>query len=115
MCNINIVLLFICFLKVFGVKGPSWLEIIPEFDVTRAMSFDYMHCVLLGVTRLLLRLWFTKSFHNELWYLGKVVQDIDKLFCSICPPDEINRTPRSIEHTLKYWKGMESKSICIML
>lgn len=87
------------------MKGPSWLEIVPEFDMIKGMSVDYMHCVLLGVTRVLLRLWFTKSFHGQLWYLGNVVTELDGLLCSICPPDEMKRTPRSIESTLKYWKG----------
>ena len=69
------------------------------------MSFDYMHLVLLGVTRKLLQLWFTKTHHSEIWYLGNVVKDIDILLCSIYPPNEIKRTPRSIDTTMKYWKG----------
>lgn len=75
------------------------------------MTVDYMHCVLLGVTRQLLRLWFTKTFHKELWYLGKSVHEIDGMLCKICPPDEIKRTPRSIEQTLKYWKGTCYRSV----
>ena len=81
------------------------MQNIPSFDIVKGMSFDYMHCVLLGVTRLLLRLWFTTSFHCQMWYLGKAVKEIDCLLCSITPPDEMKRTPRSIETTLKYWKG----------
>lgn len=88
------------------MKGPSYLEIIPNFDLVCGMSFDYMHCVLLGVVRLLLKLWFTTSFHKDPWYLGKMVKQIDDVYCKIRPPDEISRTPRSIENTLKYWKGM---------
>jgi len=34
------------------MKGPSWLATIPQFDLIRGMSFDYMHCVLLVVCRL---------------------------------------------------------------
>jgi len=97
-------------LQEYGVKGPAWLATVPEFDLIDGMSFDYMHCVLLGVTRLLLRLWFTPSFHGESWYLNSVVKEIDDRLCSIRPPDEIQRTPRSIEKTLKFWKGM---SVCL--
>jgi len=48
-----------------------------------------MYCVLLGIVRLLLRLWFTSSHHKELWYLGRVVKEIDDILCKITPPDEI--------------------------
>ena len=71
----------------------------------KGMSFDYMHLVLLGIVRKLLQLWFSKQHHAEIWYLGKYVKNIDTLLCSICPPNEIKRTPRSIESTMKYWKG----------
>lgn len=92
--------------QVFGVKGPSWLQTIPQFDIIKGTSFDYMHCVLLGVTRLLLRLWFTPSHRSELWYIGNKTHQIDRLLTSILPPDEMKRTPRHIETTLKFWKGM---------
>lgn len=95
---------------VFGMKGPSWLATIPEYDLAEGVSYDYMHCVLLGVTQLLLRMWFTSSFHGKAWYLGSAVKEIDNHLCNIRPPDEIQRTPRSIERTLKYWKGMN----CVM-
>ena len=69
------------------------------------MSIDYMHCVLLGVSRLMLRLWFQSQYHQELWYIGNKVTKVDDRLCSIKPPDEIQRTPRSIELTVKFWKG----------
>ena len=88
-----------------GVKGPSCLSTIPQFDIVRGMSFDYMHCILLGVALLLLQLWFNTQHHKELWFLGAYVDNIDDLFRSIAPPDEIKRTPRSLQATLKFWKG----------
>ena len=69
------------------------------------MSGDYMHCVLLGVSRLLLRLWFTSTHHSELWYIGNDVKVIDSRLCGLLVPNEIQRTPRSIEKTVKFWKG----------
>lgn len=45
-----------------GVKGPSWLLLFPDFSVVDDIAVDYMHGVLLGVQKLLLRLWFDKSF-----------------------------------------------------
>ena len=32
----------------FGVKGPSWLSVAPEYNVIEGDTVDYMHCVLLG-------------------------------------------------------------------
>ena len=70
------------------------------------MSVDYMHCILLGMCRLLLRLWFQPSHNKETWYIGNRLSDVDKRLCSIKPPSEIQRTPRRIATTVKYWKGV---------
>ena len=88
------------------MKGPSTLSIVPKFDLVRGVAMDYMHCVLLGVTRLLLRLWFDSSHHREPWYIGKCVAKVDTELCAIRPTNEIPRTPRSIQATVKYWKGI---------
>lgn len=91
--------------QVFGVKGPSWLSVVPEYDVISGMSTDYIHCVLLGVCRLFLRLWFQSSNHKEPWYIGDQVAAIDDRLCSINPPSEIQWTPQTIAMTVKFWKG----------
>lgn len=91
--------------QVYGVKGPCCLATVPCFDIIGGMSADYMHCVLLGVTRMLLRLWFNSSHHSEIWYIGTAVKVVDSRLSCILPPSEIQRTPRSIEKTMKYWKG----------
>lgn len=91
--------------QVFGVKGPSWLATVPSFNMIDGISADYMHGVLLGVTRMLLRLWFTSSHHSELWYIGHAIKLVDSRLCSILPPSEIQRTPRSIDKHVKFWKG----------
>lgn len=64
-----------------------------------------MHCVLLGVGRQLLRLWLNKCHHEQLWYIGDRLHELDSRLCRIKPPNEIQRTPRSLELTLKFWKG----------
>ena len=69
------------------------------------MSIDYMHGILLGIGRLLLRLWIQACHRSELWYIGDQITTIDGRLCSITPPNEIQRTPRSIELTVKFWKG----------
>jgi len=95
---------------VYGVKGPSWLSQVPGFNLVRGMSVDYMHLVLLGVSRLLLRLWFDSKHHKELWYIGPRLHHVDERLCAIRVPDEFKRTPRSLEGTLKFWKAHELRS-----
>ena len=59
-----------------------------------------MHCILLVVTRLLLRLWFQSSY-KEVWYIGSKVNIVDERLTSIRPTKEIQRTPRKVSTTLK--------------
>ena len=89
-----------------GIKGPSWLSLLPGFDIIKGMSVDYMHCVLLGVTRQVLHLWFDSKHHQEMWYLGANVKGIDDLLMSIKPTSDIIRLPREIQSSLRFWKGI---------
>lgn len=91
--------------QVYGVKGPCCLATVPSFDIIDGTSANYMHCVMLGVTRMLLRLWFNSTFHSEVWYIGTTVKVIDSRLSCIKPPYEIQRIPRCIEKTVNYWKG----------
>lgn len=68
------------------MKGPFWLCVLPGFDMISGMSIDYMHCVLLGVCRLLFRLWLQSCHHKEPWYIGVRVTDMDDRLWSINPP-----------------------------
>ena len=94
----------------FGIKGPTYLSSIPKYDLIRGTTIDYMHCVLLGVTRLLLGLWFSTEHHNDLWYCGKKVTICDEKLAQIKPPNYITRTPRSISKHRKYWKASEYRN-----
>ena len=67
---------------------------------------DYMHCILLGVCRTMLRLWLQSSNHQCLWYIGTRKLELDERLLCIQPPCEMQRTPRSIESTIKFWKGI---------
>lgn len=93
------------------MKGPSWLLVVPCFDIIKGTSVDYMHCVLLGVCRQLLRLWLLSQYHEEVWYLGNKLSVLDERLCNIKPPSEIKRTPRSLASTRMYWKGKVSCAV----
>ena len=95
---------------IYGVKGPSWLSVIPNYDVIQGNVIDYMHCVLLGVTKMLLKLWFDSKHAGELWYCGTKVQEADSKLLQIRPPNMITRTPRSIQQHRSYWKATEYRS-----
>ena len=98
-------------LKEYGIKGPSWLSTIPHYDLIRGTSIDYMHCILLGVCKQVIKLWTQSKYHKELWYIGNNTVDVNERLLAIKPPCEIQRTPRSFE-SLKYWKG---KNMCTYL
>lgn len=93
-----------------GVKGPTYLSVVPKYDLVRGTAVDYMHGVLLGVTRMLLSLWFGSEHHTELWYCGHQVQLCDNRLASIKPPCFVTRTPRSISKHRNYWKASEYRN-----
>ena len=76
----------------------------------RGTTVDYMHCVLLGVCRQLLKLWLETKHSKELWYIGNKCAKLHQSLCNIKPPAEIKRTPRSIKTTRKFWKGNDKSS-----
>ena len=93
-----------------GVKGPSVLVLLPEFNITSGFFVDYMHCVLLGVVRQFVTLWFESSNHLNAWYIGKRIHDIDAQLLSICP--RVRKLLASL-HTRKYWKASEWRSFLL--
>ena len=61
----------------------SWLATIPRFTIIKSVSFDYMHIGCLGITRLLLHLWFDSTHSKQPWYLRCHIKEIDRLLCAI--------------------------------
>ena len=94
----------------FGVKGPNWFSVVPKYDIVSGDTVDYMHCVLLGVTKMLIKLWFDSEHSKELWYCGHKVAEADSKLLQIKPPNNITRTPRSIQQHRSYWKASEYRS-----
>ncbi|XP_028418505.1 uncharacterized protein LOC114543898 [Dendronephthya gigantea] len=89
-----------------GVKGLSKLMKLPYFDIVRGFPVDNLHCVDLGVSRQLGHLWFDSCNHQEPWYLGRHIAEIDAKLRQIIPPHEVTRIPRSVTQRA-YWKGSE--------
>ena len=96
-----------------GVKGPSWLSLLRNFDLVRGMGIDGMHGVLLGVQKLLLTLWFSPAFSKEHLSISSKVENIDERLNQISPTFEVKRLPQPISEHLKYWKASELHSFLL--
>ena len=92
-------------LQVNGVKGPSWLSCLRSFNFINGMSVEYMHCALLGVSKLLLSLWTDSArCSNTIHDIRHAIQQLDNRINRIKVTSSIRRKPRGISD-LKHWKG----------
>lgn len=71
-----------------GIKGRSILSSVSGFDCIWGYSYDYMHGVLLGVTRQLWIIW------SEDFLKSADIKLKNSHLLKIEPPSEIHRTPR---------------------
>ncbi|XP_025162723.1 uncharacterized protein LOC105181603 isoform X2 [Harpegnathos saltator] len=92
-----------------GAKGPSPLMSLKYFDLVNGMVPDYMHSVLLGVTKQLTEMYF--SYPGKKFYVGQpnMFEIINNRLLHIRPPKNITRQPRSL-HEWSLWKASEWRS-----
>lgn len=93
-----------------GIKGPSALMNLAGFNLVSGVSVDYMHCVLLGVTRQITDMLFNTSNSTERYYVGapSCLRKVNDRLLSIEPPHCITRLPRRIDDRC-HWKASEWK------
>lgn len=91
---------------ILGIKGPSPVVDLPNFDLINGMVPDYMHCVLLGVCRQIATLWFDSKSCSKPWYIGLNTAKVDGNLLTIKPPSSFSRVPRSIVER-RFWKAHE--------
>ena len=60
LCNLDNALL-----KVYGYKGVPIFALHPPFHLVSGFATDYLHCILLGVTKMLLEFWFDKDHRSN--------------------------------------------------
>lgn len=96
-----------------GVKGPSLAVLLPHFNIATGFVPDYMHSVLLGVARMLLKCLFGKNNSGKPYHIRKAVKaEVDELLLNIRPPDCITRIPRELKY-LAFWKASEVRSFLL--
>ncbi len=93
--------------RVKGFYDVTPLAKLPWFDMVLGIVPDYMHGVLLGVTKQFLNLWLSSTKHKKPWFIGNKTKSIDKRLKNMTPPDFIQRLPRQLETSRAYFKASE--------
>lgn len=71
---------------VLGFKGSSSICLLESFSITSGMVPDYMHCILLGITKSLLYKWFSSTQSKFEYFVGHSLKTISRRLQSIKPP-----------------------------
>lgn len=96
-----------------GIKSVSCMIAAYEFDLINGFSIDYLHCALLGVTRLLMNLWLNTENHTKPFYISKNRQIVlSNRILAIKPMSEITRKPRSVSERKDY-KANEFRTLLL--
>ena len=93
-----------------GIKGPSFLMAVKSYSFVKGTVIDYMHGVILGVSKVLINLWFSSSNLSESFSLYSKTDIVDSRLLSIKVTYNISRVPRAIGAHFKYWKASELRS-----
>ncbi|XP_033748473.1 uncharacterized protein LOC117333331 [Pecten maximus] len=96
----------------FGIKGPCWFMQLSMYDFVKSNCIDYMHCVLLGVTKRLINLWFSKENCRKKFSFWNKFDEVNQKMLNLKPPLTITRPPRALSE-LKYWKASEYRSFLL--
>jgi hypothetical protein len=92
-----------------GIKGPTF--------VTKLISLpddaiiDVMHCADEGITKHLLKLWFSPKHHRLIFYLLPRIHTIDEVLKKVKYPKEIHRTQKSLTQAISYFHANEFRSL----
>nr|XP_046271851.1 uncharacterized protein LOC124073584 isoform X2 [Scatophagus argus]XP_046271852.1 uncharacterized protein LOC124073584 isoform X2 [Scatophagus argus] len=95
-----------------GVKGFSLLSKLPLFDIVFGFVPEYMHSVLLGVSKQLMSLWLDQENSMKPWYVGQQISEMDSRLLCLKPPLEITRSPRSLK-CRDTWKASEWRAFIL--
>ncbi|XP_049925967.1 uncharacterized protein LOC126405952 isoform X2 [Epinephelus moara] len=96
-----------------GVKGFSLLSELPLFDIVFGFVPEYLHSVLLGVSKQLVFLWLDPVNSMKPWYVGQQIAQIDSRLLSLKPAlGKKNRSPRPLK-CRDTWKASEWRAFLL--
>ena len=82
------------------------MSCLKSFDFVNGFSVEYMHCALLGVSKLLLNLWTNPARCRGTSHdLRSDIPYLDRCLGCVHVPSLIRRKPRGISDS-KHWKGI---------
>lgn len=61
-------------IQVMGFKGVPVLAVHPPFNIVKGVVADYLHCVLIGVAKSTMELWFNKTNRRKPFFIGNKVR-----------------------------------------
>lgn len=93
--------------RIMGFRGLSGLVALKSIDLVSGIVPDYMHGLLLGITKMLLDKWFSPTQNGNPYFVGKELTAISRRLQKINPPDFIERLPRDLETHYKHFKATE--------
>lgn len=85
-----------------GIRTLSPLLSLDYFDIVNGVVPDYMHGILLGITKKLITLWTKSKYSKSPFYIGNKVNE--ERLREMMPNDYIQRMPRKFKHS---WKASE--------
>lgn len=95
-----------------GVKGKSLLSSLPVFDIVFGFVPEYMHSVLLGVSKQLMLLWMDPDNSSKEWYLGEKIKHMDSRLQRLKLPSEISQPPRPLKNRV-FWEASEWRAFVL--
>ncbi|XP_069102496.1 uncharacterized protein [Argopecten irradians] len=95
-----------------GVKGISMLSVFPTFSLIRGTTIDYMHCVLLGIMKMMIGLWINQDHRQEAWSIRASIDSINERIRCVRPPHLISRMPQNIDD-YGDWKASEFRTFLL--
>ena len=72
-----------------GIKGLSWLAGLESYGIIKGTGVDYMHCVLLGTVKTLMKLWFSSNHSKESFSIRSHIDDIATEIKKVHLPDRV--------------------------
>ena len=99
-------------LRISGFKGLFGLSNLKGLNFAYAVPPDYMHVILLGVTKSLLSKWFLPKESGNSYYIGKSLHVFSQRVKAIKPPFFRERLPRDLE---KHYMNLKATELQLLL